>query len=161
METINSRPAVFTAVVEYNTFSTNGQLLDTTGGKPISVIVGKGDMNPGLEMEIMQMQPGEKRIVHLAAGETWGQPDPGLIFDIRQPVENEKTGDFIRLADGREGTIISITGDIITVDTNHPWCGMDLRVEIHLIGYRRINDEDPLQTTSATAAGCCGPAGCC
>lgn len=158
MEIINSQTLTRTAVVEYDTFDSSRHLLDSTCGKPITLNIGNGDMHPRLEETILTMQPGEKRTVQLSAEETWGPHHPELIIETSLPTTSGAPGDFIQLTDGREGTIVQITSDTVTVDTNHPFAGKNLIIDITLISW--INKTTDFKPKSS-AGSCCGPAGCC
>ena len=158
MEILHGQTLTRTAIVTYETFDGIGNLLDSTFGKPINLPLDEGEMHPQLKSVLLTMQPGDQRTIHLSAGEAWGHYDPALIFETTEMATGCVPGDCIQLADGREGTVVKVNGTIITIDTNHPFAGKDLTINISLIGWMPGNSQD---NTPPAASGCCGPAGCC
>ena len=159
MEILPGQTLTRTAIVTYETFDGNGNLLDSTFGKPMTLPLDESEMHPQLKSVLLAMEPGELRTVRLSAAEAWGQYDPALIFETTETATGCVPGDCIQLADGREGTVVKINGATITIDTNHPFAGKDLTINISLIGWMTGDSQD--NTNPAAASGCCGTAGCC
>ena len=159
MEILPGQTLTRTAIVTYETFDGKGNLLDSTCGKPINLPLDEGEMHPLLKSVLLTMQPGDQRTVHLSAGEAWGQYDPALLFETTESESGWVPGDYIQLADGREGTVVKINGTTITVDTNHPFAGKDLTINITLIGW--VTGDPQSKPHPASGSACCGSDGCC
>lgn len=159
MEILPGQTLTRTAIVTYETFDGKGNLLDSTCGKPITLPLDEGEMHPLLKSVLLTMQSGDRRTVNLSACEAWGQYDPSLIFETNEAATGCAPGDYIQLADGREGTVVKINGTTITVDINHPFAGKDLTINITLIGWVTGNPQGNSFPTAGSA--CSGSAGCC
>jgi len=55
------------------------------------------------------------------------------------PAENAPegvgVGDSVQFGDGTPGTVVEVTAEMVTVDTNHPLAGETLTFEIELVSF--------------------------
>ena len=110
-------------------------------------------MLPGLAEGLRDLERGEKRSISLRAEQAYGFYDPKLSV-IRSRDEIREIGgvDTLRLGDkvahqlesGRQLVyrIVSISGDSITLDANHPLAGQDLVFEIEALEAREATAEE-------------------
>ena len=103
---------------------------------PLTFILGKHDVWPGLETEITGMKPLEKKTFALTAEQT------GIPYDEskRRTVKTEqlplgaKVGTKIRSKQtGVESRVVKITGDSAEIDENDQLAGKDVIVEVTIL----------------------------
>lgn len=127
------------AVVEYELFSPEGELLDGSAmedGEPIEYVHGYSMLVPGLEAALEGLAAGARRELTLTADDAYGERDEDLVFSIeRGDVEDEEleVGDeVVTVQDGEEIAlrVKSIDGDEVVVDGNHPLAGLALTYKV-------------------------------
>ncbi len=108
---------------------------------PLELTLGEGEMYEPLEAALIGMQVGEKKTVVIAPVDAFGEYDPENVFSIKRSelpeditpevgLELEVTGDDDELF---MVTIIEVTDEDISLDTNHPLAGEELTYEIELV----------------------------
>jgi FKBP-type peptidyl-prolyl cis-trans isomerase SlpA len=114
---------------------------DTTGDEPICLRIGDGTLLGRLEEKLLGLHAGDHQGWDLAPQEAFGTRDPS---NVRQ-LERDKfpanvipePGQVIAfsLPDGDEvpGGVVSIDGDRVTVDFNHPLAGHTVRFEVEIV----------------------------
>lgn len=114
-----------------------GEIIDIASpDNPLVFVDGEERFIPGLEAVLRTLGPGEKRTIQLAAADAYGERDPSLVQAIRRellpPVDLEPGAVFRAGEDVHDPivTVVSIDGDEVTLDGNHPLAGMDLVFEI-------------------------------
>lgn len=107
---------------------------------PIDVQIGSGEIFPQIEEVLIGMTPGETRSVTIAAADAFGEYDDDNVVtiprtqlpdDLRPEVGEELvlTGDD----DEHFGvTVVEVSAENVTFDSNHPLAGEDLTFEITL-----------------------------
>ncbi|MCE7927293.1 MAG: FKBP-type peptidyl-prolyl cis-trans isomerase [Dehalococcoidia bacterium] len=113
-----------------------GELLDSTRetNEPLSFVVGRHTVIPGLEDAVTGMSVGEVRSVDVSPERAFGLRDERRVTEIerdRVPPEAEE-GDILRV-DGAPMAVIEITGSFVVVDGNHPLAGKALSLEVELL----------------------------
>jgi FKBP-type peptidyl-prolyl cis-trans isomerase 2 len=96
---------------------------------------------PGLNEELVGLEPGSRVKVQVAAEDAYGLPDPSRIRRLsreRFPQDGILVaGRLVRVKDGRgrlrSVRVVQVHGDIVTVDTNHPRCGQSVELEVELV----------------------------
>ncbi len=107
---------------------------------PIDIHLGKGDIFPQIEAALIGMAPGETRTVTVPAAEAFGEYDEDNVVIIpRAQLPDDLTpevGEELVLTgedDEQFGvTVLEVTDEGITFDSNHPLAGEDLTFEITL-----------------------------
>jgi len=107
---------------------------------PLDVQVGSGDVFPQIEETLIGMSPGETRRVTIAAAEAFGAYDEENVVTIPRtqlpPDLNPEVGEELVLTgddDEHFGvTVVEVTDEGVTFDSNHPLAGEDLTFEITL-----------------------------
>jgi peptidylprolyl isomerase len=117
-------------------------LFDTfTAGAPVELTLGIGSMFPAFEKAVIGMKVGEKKTVRIPADEAYGPYRKDLIIEVprsqipddQAPVvgmklQQERPDGIIIVA-----TILKVTDDTVTLDTNNELAGKDLIYEIEII----------------------------
>ncbi len=110
--------------------------LSTIGKKPISFIQGKHENWPGLEIALVGMRAGEKKIIALAADQAAGPYDDSKRRTVKmeQLPLGTKVGTKVRSREsGAEARVVKISGDTAEIDSNDPLAGKDLVVEATIL----------------------------
>jgi FKBP-type peptidyl-prolyl cis-trans isomerase SlyD len=154
----------------YTLTDPSGATLDSSaGGEPLSFVTGMGQIIPGLEVHLADMNIGDKKRVTVPAKDAYGEKDTQRVFDVPaerfpMPVKDVKIGDQFRMGGGQQTAIVTvkqITDKAITLDANHPLAGVDLTFDVEMMGKRDATPED------MQPSGCCGGSrhaeqgGCC
>lgn len=125
-----------------------GKLADGTvfvssvGRQPLSFTLGAGQMIPGFEKTVLGMKVGEKKTVTIPASEAYGPRDEEAVAELsrdRLPSERDpQVGDTLQITNPQTGktvtvTIIKVSDDTVTVDSNHLLAGKDLTFVLELV----------------------------
>ena len=146
---------------DYVLTAKGGKVIDaSTKGKPLVFITGTGQIIPGLETVLLEMQPSQKKTVTIEAKEAYGVHDERLIYKVERsklPTAEIKVGDMFEV--GEEGnfspvTITAINGDEITLDGNHPLAGEDLTFAVEIVEKRPATAEELTHGHVHGAGGC-------
>lgn len=104
---------------------------------PIEFTFGNGELVPGLESRITDMNEGETREVEVPASEAYGEYNEELNETL--PIADFEGIDLeigmVLEADAQNGevfkaTVIEVTKESVTVDYNHPFAGKDLEFKL-------------------------------
>ena len=114
------------------------EVLSTFGEEPITAVMGDGTLDPGVELALYALRPGDTEHITLQAGQAYGTRDPGLIRSLPRAsfAEPPQPGQIIAFhsANGEElpGLVLEVGADTVSVDFNHPLAGraVVLRAEI-------------------------------
>ena len=103
------------------------KVIDASGeGRPLIFMTESGQIIPGLETILMQMQLNEKKTVTIPAKEAYGTYNQTLVYKVSRsklPTPQIKLGDVFEAGNGKESfpvSVINIENDEITLDGNHP-----------------------------------------
>jgi FKBP-type peptidyl-prolyl cis-trans isomerase SlyD len=136
--------------LEY-TLSVNGEVVDTSeGSRPIQFIQGQQQIIKGLEDELYGMSVGESKDVIVEPEVGYGEIDPENFAEIPRdqfppeiPVEpgvelelKDEDGEII------DARILSIEGDVVHLDFNHPLAGEQLHFQVKVVGLRQATPEE-------------------
>ena len=110
-------------------------------GEPLEFICGAGQMIPGFDAAVADMEAGEIKDVHLMPEDAYGPKDPGLIFkaEIAKVPGSEKleVGNrvFLTNPSGQPFPVTVTFKDdaMITFDANHEMAGRELNFKIELV----------------------------
>ena len=104
---------------------------------PIEFRYGSGELIPGLEERISQMNEGETKDIKVPATEAYGEYNEELSEIL--PIEDFEGIDLqigmVLEADGENGevfkaTVTDVTKEDVTIDYNHPLAGSDLEFTV-------------------------------
>lgn len=131
-----------TVRVHYTGTLDDGTVFDSSlDREPLEFQVGAGQMIPGFDNAVLEMELGEKKTVHIPAAEAYGEYDERNIVSIPREnfpgAENAPLGVQIALknASGQmfPAVIKQVTDTEVIVDLNHELAGKDLNFEIEVV----------------------------
>ena len=123
--------------------------LETSEGRdPLAILIGHGNIIPGLEKAMDGREAGEKFEVDVPAAEAYGERREGLTQ--RVPKKHFKGA---RLEPGMQAvlptnfgpravTIQKVGMSVVDVDLNHPMAGKDLHFAIEIVDVREASAEE-------------------
>jgi FKBP-type peptidyl-prolyl cis-trans isomerase SlyD len=130
----------------------HGAVLDTNkrGGKPMSFLVGAGNVLPALERALAGKKKDDFVAVDLAPADAYGERREDAVKKLSR--EQLPAGTDVKVGmrftgrdpEGRRRSILvtAVDGDEVTIDENHPLAGKPLRFEISVCGVRAATDEE-------------------
>jgi FKBP-type peptidyl-prolyl cis-trans isomerase 2 len=122
--------------VEYTLALSDQTVVESTVGKePISYTQGNSEVLPGLEKALAGLKAGDKKHVTLSADEAYGSYDEKKKVTVtkEQVPPEAKVGTRLRSSNGMEAKVVSIDGNAVVVDTNHPLAGKSLVFDITVL----------------------------
>ena len=128
----------------------DGNTIDTSeGNSPLLFLEGSGQIIPGLEKELVGLGQGDKKNIEVKAAEAYGEVIPDLKITVKKsqfPADKEITvGDQFQVNNEPHApifTVISIEGEDINIDGNHPMAGHDLFFQIEITEKRDATQEE-------------------
>ena len=129
--------------VHYTGKLTNGQIFDSSlEREPLEFTVGAGQMIPGFDKGVLDMDLNEKKTLKIPAVEAYGETKEELMQEVpRQHLpEDLKPEVGMALAsqtpDGHQMQVVvtEVKEETITVDANHPLAGKELIFEVEVVG---------------------------
>ena len=118
-------------------------------GEPLAYLHGHGNLVPGLERELEGKNAGDKLTVKVAPADGYGERNKDLIQKIpRRSLKgiNQITVGMRLQAQTPEGprpvVVTAVTGDMVTIDGNHPLAGQNLNFDIELVEVRDATAEE-------------------
>ncbi len=121
----------------------DGSVFDSSydRGEPIEFIVGVGQMIPGFDAAVLEMEVGEKRTVNIPADEAYGEYDEKNVAVI--PVTAIPNADQLPVGEcimvplpdggGMRVKVLKIEDENVHLDANHELAGQALTFEIELV----------------------------
>jgi len=117
-------------------------------GEPLAILIGHGNIIPGLENAMMDKEAGATFSVDVASADAYGERRDGL----SQRVPKKHFGNT-RLAPGqqvvlqtnfgpRAVTVQKVGMSVVDVDLNHPMAGKDLHFDVEIIEVREAKQEE-------------------
>src|ERR1700677_3494693 len=89
---------------DYVLTAKGGQVIDASAkGKPLIFITEMGQIIPGLEAILLEMQPLDKKTVTIEAKDAYGVHDQRLIYKVdrsKLPAPEIKVGDMFEVGEG-------------------------------------------------------------
>jgi len=131
-----------TVKVHYTGKLTDGQVFDSSRDKePIEFTMGEGQIIPGFEKGLIDMEVSETKTITIPSEEAYGErreemmqevPKEQLPQDIKPEVG---MGLISQTPEGQEMrlTVAEVKDDTIVVDANHPLAGKDLVFDLEVV----------------------------
>jgi len=156
--------------LEYEVKDGNEVVDSNVGGTPLVFMYGKGQIIPGLETGIANMNIGEKGNILVKAEDAYGE----FNADAKQEVpKNQFEGIDLELGmtlygQGEDGGTVQVVvkeigEENIIIDFNHPLAGKDLMFAVTINNVREASAEESMTGIPAENAqpddGCCGSGG--
>jgi FKBP-type peptidyl-prolyl cis-trans isomerase 2 len=103
--------------------------------------MGRGDFPRGLEKQILGLGPGQSKTIYVSAEQGYGERKKELVLRLKKsalPSDIEiKIGSKIRrhktIFESELFTVQGYIGDWVYLDRNHPYAGIDLNYNVHVI----------------------------
>ena len=110
-------------------------------GEPLEFVCGAGQMIPGFDAAVADMEVGQVVDVHLMPEEAYGMPDPNAVFTVEiaqlPGSEEAQVGEQVYLTNqyGQPFPVkVAAKGETtITFDANHEMAGKELNFRIELV----------------------------
>jgi FKBP-type peptidyl-prolyl cis-trans isomerase SlyD len=136
--------------IHYTLTNDAGEILDrSAAGEPLTYLHGHGNLIPGLERELAGKNTGDKLQVKILPADAYGEYDKALVQRVPRRalkgVPEVRVG--LRLqaqtAQGTQAvTVTQLTGDLVTLDGNHPLAGQNLNFEVEVAEVRAATAEE-------------------
>ena len=113
----------------------NTRVESNVGQEPVIYTHGKKEIIPGLEKALEGMKAGDKKHVTVSADEAYGQYDAAKKVTVTkdQVPSGVQVGTRLRAQNGMEAKVVSIEGNNVVVDTNHPLAGKSLVFDVNVL----------------------------
>lgn len=146
---------------------TGEQLDSNVGQRPLEFISGKGQIIPGLEKKLIEMELNEEADVMVAPAEAYGELNPEAVQTLpkEQFAGIELKEGMTLYGTGEHGETVQVTvskfdDKEVTIDYNHPMAGRTLMFSVAILSARAATEEE-IQTgvvggMAAMGGGCCG-----
>jgi len=133
--------------IHYTLRNDAGDVLDSSAeGEPLTYLHGHGNLIPGLERELAGKSTGDKLSVKIAPADAYdkalvqrvprralkGVPDVRVGMRLQAQTEHGP----------RAVTVTQLTGDLFTLDGNHPLAGQNLNFEVEVGAVRAASAEE-------------------
>jgi FKBP-type peptidyl-prolyl cis-trans isomerase SlyD len=136
--------------IHYTLKDDEGTVIDRSAeGEPLAYLHGHGNLIPGLERELTGRNTGDRLQVRIAPADAYGEYDRALVQQVPrgalQGIANVSVGMRLQAqtsAGTRAVTVTGISGDMVTLDGNHPLAGKSLNFEVEVTGMRAATTEE-------------------
>ena len=128
----------------------DGNVIDSSeNASPLLFLESSGQIIPGLEKEIVDLEVGDKKNVEVKAADAYGE----VIEDLRITVQRSQfpegqelnVGDQFQVTNEDHApifTVVNIEGEDVHVDGNHPLAGHDLFFDVEVTEKRSATEEE-------------------
>jgi len=136
--------------IHYTLTDDAGEVIDSSaGGEPLAYLHGHGNLVPGLERELAGRNAGDRLQVKIAPADGYGEYDRELVQRVPRRslkgIANVRVGMQLQ-AQTRQGTrpvtVTAVSGDMVTLDGNHPLAGKSLNFEVEITAVRAATEEE-------------------
>jgi FKBP-type peptidyl-prolyl cis-trans isomerase SlpA len=122
------------------------QLVSTFGASPATLALGAGELAPGLERCLEDLQPGARRVFVLEPQEAFGARREELLRSVPRasfpPDTVIEQGAVVEFrtpeGDAHAGVVRGENGAQVSVDFNHPLAGRRVRFEVELLARNEL-----------------------
>ena len=131
-----------TVKVNYTGKLSDGQVFDSSEGKePIEFTLGQGQLIPGFEKGLIDMELNEKKTITIAKEEAYGEINNDLIQEVEKTQLPEDMtpevgmGLVSKSPDGQEMNllVVEVREESIVIDGNHPLAGKELIFDLEVV----------------------------
>lgn len=126
-----------------------GEYESSFDGEPIAVLIGHGNIIPGLESALKGRLAGDSFEVVIAAADAYGDRQEGATQRIAR--KHFPAGGRLRAGEQaqlmtrfgpRAVTVLKVGLTTVDVDLNHPMAGRDLGFRVEIVEVRAATDEE-------------------
>ena len=131
-----------TIKVHYTGKLNDGTVFDSSEGRdPLEFTIGSGQVIPGFDKGVIDMQLKERKNIVIACGDAYGQRNENLVFDFPKdqipPDMDPQIGDTLQLMQENGQpvvvTVAQLNEETLSLDANHPLAGEDLTFDVELV----------------------------
>lgn len=130
-----------TVRVHYTGTLADGTEFDTSRGRdPISFTLGEGDVIPGFETAVAELEVGQSATVTIPAAEAYGDRNEDALQQFPLEAFGESVpqvgwGVELQNPQGQRvnAMVVEIGDETVTLDFNHPLAGQDLTFDLELV----------------------------
>ena len=156
--------------IEYDLVEKGGSdIIDSNKGHaPLEFITGKGQIIPGLENALKEMNSGDSAKIDVAASEAYGERHSDAVETLPREqftgIDLEKGMQLY--GQGEDGQTIMVTvadfdDNTVTVDYNHPLAGKDLTFDVTIKDVREATPDEIATGVVGGGDSCgCGTGNC-
>lgn len=138
------------AQFHYTLTNKQGEVLDQSkDDQPLEILIGKGNIIPGLEEAMQDRKVGDEFGVDVAAADAYGAYRPEMV----QRVQKKHFGKGARLQVGmpvqvptKEGArmawVKKVGMSVVDLDFNHPLADQDLHFEVRVMDVRAATEKE-------------------
>ncbi|HUH91497.1 MAG TPA: peptidylprolyl isomerase [Lysobacter sp.] len=133
----------------YSVAEQGKESLETSEGRePLMILVGHGNIIPGLEKAMEGHQAGDKFSAEVTAAEAYGEVQPGMIQRVpKKYFKGSKLAPGMQVVlqtkfGPRPVTVQKVGMSVVDVDLNHPMAGKDLKFDIEIVDVREAAAEE-------------------
>src|ERR1700733_5449690 len=136
--------------INYTLKDDAGAVIDqSAAGEPLTYLHGHGNLIPGLERELAGKNTGDRLQVKITPADGYGEYDRALVQKVPRRalkgLADVRVGMRLQAqtAGGeRPGTGPNLTGDMVTLDGNHPLAGKNLNFDVEVTQVRAATAEE-------------------
>lgn len=135
------------------TLRVDGEIVDSSeGGEPLEFLQGVGNIIPGLEGALYDMEVGQSKQVVVAAVDAYGEIQEEAVVNVPKsefPAEiplEIGTELQVRAQDGETmyGRITRVEDETVELNFNHPLAGKELHFDVTITSLREASDDELL-----------------
>jgi len=138
------------ASIEYTLTDDKGEVIDTSEGKaPLTYLHGAGALIPGLESQLEGKGAGDAFKTRIDPADGYGERHEEMVQEVPReqlPAEMDIVPGMQFQAQGPQGvqvvTVVSIEGDTVKMDGNHPLAGVALNFDVKIVEVREATAEE-------------------
>tara|TARA_B110000211_G_C13926051_1_gene485002 strand:+ start:175 stop:621 length:447 start_codon:yes stop_codon:yes gene_type:complete len=134
-----------TVKVNYTGKLSDGQVFDSSEGKePIEFTLGQGQLIPGFEKGLIDMELHEKKTITISKEEAYGEINQALIQEVKKSELPQEMAPEVGMGlvskspDGQEMNllVIEVREESIVIDGNHPLAGKELIFDLEVVAIK-------------------------
>jgi len=99
---------------------------------PIEIVLGRGEVIPGLEEALLGMEPGERKRVVLPPEKAYGPSRSELLVKVPAEGIEAEEGMYV-LTEWGPARVVAVEGHAVVLDFNHPLAGRTLIFDVELL----------------------------
>lgn len=130
--------------------SAGNQIDSSAGMDPLYFLEQSNQIIPGLEIELVKMNVGDKKNIAVKAKDAYGEVEAELVITVKKSQfpdngSSLKLGDQFQINENPHSpvfTVMKLTGDEVTIDGNHPMAGKDLFFDVEIKEVRNATEEE-------------------
>jgi FKBP-type peptidyl-prolyl cis-trans isomerase SlyD len=136
--------------IHYTLKDEAGGVIDrSTEGEPLTYLHGHGNLIPGLERELTGKSTGDRLEVRIAPADGYGDYDRRLLQRVPRRslkgIASVQVGMQLHAQTPqgtRAVTVTQLSGDMVTLDGNHPLAGKTLHFQVEVAAVRAATAEE-------------------